>query len=411
MANNEVSAARKTANDDPAESSLLEARSLTSRAIQQTGLEDFGDQGFVQRCAWWLQCATSEAHLDAAAYERLGMVIVGWFINRLRWVDDLKKHPEINDEIVRAPIFVTGMPRTGTTKLQRVLAADPAVQNLPFWQVLNYAPVPGHRIGEPDPRIAIGAGYIDQITQHSADFLTAHPAFVDAPEEESFIIETDFQSQANCTRLRAPSFWQRLTVNPDRDSLQYFKQILQYIQWQRGTEGQRPWVLKSPLHIGNLDALFRVFPDAYVVHTYRDPLVAVPSNCRIVEVFRQLLTHDIDLAELGAEQLDCWSQILNRHLQQRDRLNNGRIFDVHYEDIHKDVVQVVREIYAGTGRSLDESVAKAMLDWEANNPQHPFGQHRYSLERYGLTADQVQTAFSAYIARFAEPLGRANAKP
>ena len=127
MANNEVSAARKTANDDPAESSLLEARSLTSRAIQQTGLEDFGDQGFVQRCAWWLQCATSEAHLDAAAYERLGMVIVGWFINRLRWVDDLKKHPEINDEIVRAPIFVTGMARSGTTLVETILAAHDRV--------------------------------------------------------------------------------------------------------------------------------------------------------------------------------------------------------------------------------------------------------------------------------------------
>ncbi|WP_299694386.1 sulfotransferase [Hydrocarboniphaga sp.] len=379
-------------------------------ASEQAGLDDFGDLGFVQRCAWWLQCVASEAHLDAAAFDRLGMVIVGWLINRLRWVDDLKKHPEINDEIVRAPVFVTGMPRTGTTKLQRVLAADPAVQSLPFWQILNYAPVPGHRAGEPDPRIAIGSGYIDLIAQHSADFLTAHPAFVDAPEEESFVIETDFQSQANCTRLRAPSFWQRVNGNPDRESLAYFKQILQYIQWQRGAEGQRPWVLKSPLHIGNLDSLFEVFPDAVVVHTYRDPLVALPSSCRIVEVFRHLLTHDIDLAELGAEQLIWWSQILNRHLEQRDRLNNGRIFDICYDDIHHDVIPAVRDLYANSGRSLDESVAKAMLAWEASNPQHPFGQHRYSLERYGLTAEQLQSAFSAYIKQCGERFGRIGVK-
>lgn len=373
---------------------------LMADAQRATGLQDFGDPGFVERCHWWLHCAREEARLDAAAYGRLGMLIVGWFSNRLRWIDDLRKHPEIEDERIRAPVFVTGMPRTGTTKLQRVLAEDPDAQSLPFWQVLNFAPLPGQVIGEPDARIAVGAGYIDQIAQHSADFLTAHPAFVDAPEEESFIIETDFQSQANCTRLRAPSFWRHLDTQAGRESLPYLKRILQYVQWQRGSEGQRPWVLKSPLHIGNLDALFDVFPDALVVHTYRDPLVALPSSCRIVEVFRGLLSQDIDLHELGSEQLAWWSSILDRHLVQRDRLGDARIIDVHYQDTLEEVMTVVRAVYERGGRTLSTQAAGRMGAWELGNPQHPFGRHTYSLDRYGLGEAQVREAFAAYVQRF-----------
>lgn len=391
-------------NTERQENNSAQARADTHRlmadAQRVTGLHDFGDPGFVERCQWWLHCVRDEARLDAAAYERLGMLVVGWFCNRLRWIDDLRKHPEIDDERIREPVFVTGMPRTGTTKLQRVLAEDPNVQSLPFWQVLNFAPLPGQVAGEPDARIAVGAGYIDQITQHSAAFLTAHPAFVDAPEEESFVIETDFQSQANCTRLRAPSFWQRLDNHSGRESLPYLKRILQYVQWQRGAAGRRPWVLKSPLHIGNLDALFEVFPDALVVHTYRDPIVALPSSCRIVEVFRGLLTRDIDLAELGSEQLAWWSTILKRHLVQRERVGAARIVDVHYQDTLDEVMAVVRAVYERGGRTLGKDAANRMAAWEAGNPQHPFGRHCYSLDRYGLDEAQVRDAFAAYTQRF-----------
>jgi hypothetical protein len=378
----------------------LDARILMAESSAQAGLDDFGDLEFVQRCEQWLLSVDNEAHLDSTGLTRLAMVVRGWLVNRLRWVDDLKRHPEINAEVIREPIFVTGMPRTGTTKLQRVLASDAAVQSLPFWQALNFAPLPGQTAGQPDPRIAIAAGFIGLISQFSADFLTAHPAFADAPEEESFLIETDFQSQANCTRVRAPSFWQQVKDSPGRESLTFLKRILQYVQWQRGAAGARPWVLKSPLHIGNLDSLFETFPDAVVIHTYRDPLIALPSSCRIVEVFRRLFTEDIGLAELGSEQLGWWSQILLRHMAQRDRLASGRVFDVSYEDIHRDVLCVVRDLYSRMGRPLDGRVERHMRDWEASHPQHQFGRHVYSLERYGLTEEAVRSAFSAYIDRF-----------
>ena len=373
---------------------------LITATQKQTGLDDFDSQDFVDRARSWLTCVASEARLSVAGHAIIENIITGWLVNRLVFVDDLKKHPEILDEVVREPIFVTGMPRTGTTKLQRVLAADPTVQSLPFWRILNIAPIRGAGSVQPDPRIALAAGYIDVLKQHYPDFLTAHPAFVDEPEEESFLMETDFQSLANCTRVRAPSYWRRIKDSHSRESIPYLKRALQYVQWQRGGAGKRPWVLKSPLHAGNLDALFETFPDALVVHTYRDPVVALPSNCRIVEVFRGMATDDIDLHELGAEQLSVWSDILQRHLQQRGRLDDKRIIDARYDDINNNVLAVIREIYRRRDRVIDPQTGQRINAWEANHPQHQFGQHRYSLERYGLTREGVQSAFAAYRERF-----------
>lgn len=378
----------------------MNIESFMAAARKQTGLDDFGNTGFTARARSWLESVTDEAMLSAQGVAVIENVIVGWLVNRLRFADDLKKHPEILDEVVRQPVFVTGMPRTGTTKLQRILASDPEVQSLPFWQILNIAPVPSVNPDKPDPRIGMAAGYIEAMVRQFPDFLTAHPAFVDEPEEESFYIDNDFQSLANCTRVRAPSYWRRIKHSRRRESHAYLKRALQYVQWQRGMAGQRPWVLKSPLHVSVLDSLFENFPDAIVVHAYRNPVVALPSNCRIVEVFRGMTTDDIDLHELGAEQLAVWSEMLQQHLEQRDQLGDARIVDVHYDDINGNVFAAVAGIYRRRGMAFDMRVERRMRDWEANHPQHQFGRHRYSLERYGLSREDIHSAFYGYMQRF-----------
>lgn len=380
---------------------VLNIEACMAAAQKQTGLKDFGNLDFVPRAQQWLGYVSSESRLNESGRAGLENLITGWMVNRLRFADDLKKHPEILDEVIREPLFVTGMPRTGTTKLQRILASDPAVQNLPFWIVLNMAPIPGADPAKPDPRIAIAAGYIDRLAQLGSNFLAAHPAFVDEPEEESFWIEADFQSLANCTRVRAPSYWRQIKDSPDRESLPFVKRALQYVQWQRGEVGKRPWVLKAPSHNGNLASLFKTFPDATVVHTYRDPVVALPSICRIVEVFRGLNTDDIDLHELGAVLLAAYSDFQQRHLKQReDPRINERIIDARYDDINQNVFAVVRETYRRRGKTLDAQTEQKMHEWEAQHPQHQFGKHTYSLERYGLTEDAIKSACSDYIKRF-----------
>ena len=390
-----------TSNDSHSFDFSINIQNLMADAAHKSGLSDFGNKDFIPWAEQWLDAVSREAKLPATGRAGLQALIDGWLINRLRLVDDFKRHPEIADETIVNPLVITGIPRTGTTKLQRACAQDIRVQNLPFWRTLNIAPFPEAVAGEADPRIAVAAGYLQAISEHNGDFLTAHPAFVDQAEEESFVQQADFRSLGNCTQVNVPSYWKILKNSPERESHAFLKHCLQYVQWQRGEAGKRPWVLKSPNHFGCLNSLLAVFPDATVVHCYRDPVVALASVCRITEVYRRLLVEHIDLEELGASQLEIWAAMADQHMSQRQNpALDACVIDTSYEAINGDVVGALREIYRRRDISFDQATEQAVIRWQDQNPQHQFGRHSYSLERYGLNKAMVESAFANYINRF-----------
>jgi hypothetical protein len=386
---------------DPTEA-LLGLETMMVAARSATGLEDFGDREFTELGQRWLDCAQREAQLSDAGRMGLNQLITGWLVNRLRMVDDITRHPEILDEVITAPIIVTGMPRTGTTKVQRYIAADPALQHLPFWRVQNIAPMPEAVPGQPDPRIAIAAGFIDLLKQVNPDFLIGHPAFVDEPEEELFVIEQDFRSIGNGSRVHVPSYLNHIAERPDFESHGFLKLVLQYTQWQCGaSDGRRPWVLKTPSHLGNLEKVLAVFPGATIVHTYRDPVVTLGSLARIMELFRTLAEDDIDLHEHGRYHMDFWVRMCRRHLELRqDPKIDAHVVDAHYRDVTDDMASVVRRVYQRAGLRLDAATVQRMHAWDQAHPQYQLGRFEYSLERYGLSADSIISAFADYIDRF-----------
>lgn len=382
----------------------LDIDTMMAAARDATGLKDFGDLEFMPRAQEYLAHALSDGRLSAAGLATLQHLITSSLIHRLRYADDVKRHPEILDEQVRAPVFVTGMPRTGTTKLHRVMSCDPQVQSLPFWIVLNMAPFPGADPSQPDPRIAIAEAALAQSTQRFPELQAAHPAIADEPEEECYWLEEDFRSIINCMRVRTPAYLRSIMETPDFESHRFLRKVLQYVQWQRGKEhGRRPWVLKTPAHFGNLRSLLQVFPDATVIHTYRNPEVAMGSICSIQALFLSMGSDAVDPAEVGAEHTFFWTRMAERHMEARqDPAIDARVIDVHYDEICADAIGLVREIYLRRGVPLSAVAEQAMRAYEASHPQHQFGRHRYTLEQYGLTPDKIRAEFGAYIQRFDE---------
>jgi hypothetical protein len=397
---------------DPKEAAgRLDADRLLADVAAQCGLDDFGDVEIADKLRAYLAAINTEADLSPQGAMGLEALVRQLLTNRLRFHADLARHPEILDEDVSDPIIITGLFRTGTTKLQRMLSADPSVQPLTFWRIFNPAPFPDAVPGEPDPRIAVARGYVDNVTAMSPEFMAGHPWIADDADEDSLLLWLTFDHLANASVGHVPSFVSRVRARPAGPSYRYLADVLRYLQWQDGAERGlpsenrsrrgRPWVLKSPTHIGNLTAIFEAFPRATLVHCHRDPVVVVPSFARLFELFWGLFGNQVDPKRIGAVLLELWSAEMARNLEQRAELGpDARIVDVRFDDIVADPIRVIRGITDAHGHQLSDDADERMLAWDKANPADLYGKHEYSLQACGMTAEQITEAFGPYITRF-----------
>src|SRR5581483_6968165 len=225
------------------------------------------------------------------------------------------------------------------------------------------------------------------------------------PEEETFLMETGYESIILGIRVPVPNFIRWLWGRTPRAMYDHLRLQLQYLQWQDGGRRGRPWIMKSPLHLPNFELLVDTFPGATFVHCHRDPAVCIPSMARLSEAYRGTQSDIVDTGEIGRTQLELWSEALDRYLAQRARLG-GRVevLDVGYRAIVADPMAVIAEVFGRAGLALGAAARTRMEDYAGANPQGRFGRFEYSLERFGLTEDDIQQRFGAYRAAFAKEL-------
>lgn len=378
----------------------LDLQELMADVATSEGLFDYGPPVFVEPITRLLDSVLAEAHLNQAGLMGLEMDVRRWLTNRLRLQDTLNRHPEILDEDVSDPIIIVGVPRTGTTKLQRMLGRDPGVQSLPFWQILNPAPFPGTETVDPDPRLTLALGYVDALSSQAPDVMTLHPFAAEEPEEEVLMLEMTGRSPSAVLFFRAPSYTTWLLQQPQQPLYDELKLLLQHLQWQDGGRQGRPWVLKSPMHLGRIDALLDVFPRATVVHCHRDIATSMTSSCNLIAAARLMRTDDLDPHEVGDFLLGFLSGEWDRNLAQRAALGDDpRIVDVDYAAIRDDAFAVISDIYRTRGTTLSTEARSAMAGWEETHHARA-GDYQHSDEYYGLTPQRVERAFSSYLQKF-----------
>jgi hypothetical protein len=383
---------------------ILRPDAMLAAARAGTGLDDFGDMRWFEPASRWLDAVVEEAPLSENGVVMLQQSMLAPIMGRLRITDMVKRHPEIADEDVSDPLIVVGMPRTGTTKLQRMLSSDPGVQKLPFYRLLNPLPLPGERPGESHVRMAMAESMSGQMREHFPDFFAGHPIIPTEPEEEAFAIE--FDTQLSTGRAQVPTYFAWWMARPHSERAHMYdhlRRVLQCVQWQDGGRRDRPFVLKSPMHLGELPCLVDAFPGATIVNTHRDIDTAVASTARMIELLTGLYTDDIDLPALGDSVLELYAHDTARNITDRALLGERlHVIDVRYEDVRTDCLAVIRGVWAGRGRVLTDADEAAIVAWDRDNPQHQFGRHTYSLERYGLTSAEIAEAFAPYLAAFPE---------
>ncbi len=385
---------------DPAQS--LDPESILAEARERAGLEDFGAEAFREGLVRLLASLEGEARLNAAGRAAQRERTLGLLVNRLRVEDHFHRHPEIREERIQAPLFIAGLARTGTTLLHRLLASDPGLEAVLWWECRNPAPFPGARPGERDPRIAEAESQVKLILETMPVLAAIHPWDAQGPDEEILLMEHSFRSQVPESSAHVPGYRAWLDACDQRPAYATLKQLLQFLQWQKRRAGRAAerWVLKAPCHLSTLGVLFEVFPDAKVVQTHRDPLETIPSVASMYRALWGLASDAVDAREVGRQCLDRWARALKSCLDYRERRGGERFLDVWYEDVLRDPLGQARRIQAFLGREPGEGAERAMRAWLAGNPREGRAAHEYGMQEFGLTREAIEREFAAYRERF-----------
>jgi len=385
---------------DPARSKIA-IDALIDEVILVTGRSEFSAPEIVPGLRVLIDSLNREAGLNDAGLEAQRHGLVNTLCNRLRLDGLFRRRPEILAEKIRGPIIIVGLPRSGTTKLQRVMAEDPGLQKLPLWKILNPAPLAGD--GESavnDPRIDIAKAVVQAMRDNAPDFFAGHPMDAMAADEEVFMADLVMRGWNPCYSAKVPGFENWLEQQDFSPWYRYLGKLLRMFQWQDGSP-QKPWLLKTCEHLPYLHELFAAFPEATVVHCHRDPLSTIPSLGALTAASWKMYADDIDDREAARFVLRHMEKQMKGYMAQRPVLEKRhRFVDVGYSEIVNDIHGVIERIYFAAGVELSPEARKAMAAWEAGNPIAKHGRHEYSLEKLGLRENEIRAAFADYLERF-----------
>jgi sulfotransferase family protein len=371
----------------------LDPDAMMAEARRRSRLSDFGDGRFREGLRVLVDSFNAQDTTHAFGRLFFREYCTNLLVNRLAIQADLTRHPEIFDVPVNRPLFITGLPRSGTTFLHRLMSEDPAGRTLLLWEAMEPSPPPRRETRATDPRIARARKQIALLHRLSPALATAHKFEAESPEEDNNLYAHAFAAGILGFLFDVPDFVRWLEEQDYVGSYGYARQQLQLLSWKCPGDY---WILKSPGHQFSLDALLTVFPDACVVLTHRDPLRVIPSLCSLMAALRGILTDRLDLQRLGAECVEALSVGPERAIASRGRFDPSRFFDVSYDRLVAEPVETVRAVCRHFGYSFGPDYESRTRRWLAENPQHKHGVHRYRLDDFGLDAATVERFFAGY---------------
>ncbi|MDE0614995.1 MAG: sulfotransferase [bacterium] len=374
-------------------SGRLNVDNLTKHAKRKTGLSDFGDDGHLEALQVLVESINNEARLTPTGRIVQKSRLAGALIQRLRIQDLLRRHPEIDDIDLGPVIAITGLQRTGTTLLHRLLYSHPEIRGISGLEALM--PVAATDSAERAERARKRRAMLAErtISYLSPDFMAVHPVDREQPEEDVLLLDLNFMSQSAEAILHVPSYSRWLQDQDHTATYEYFRRVLKVLTWQQQATA---WVIKTPHHLEYLDVLLKVFEGVTVVQTHRDPRVAVSSFCSMVAHGRGMFSDHVDPAEIGRHWCDKTHRMVEWAMKTRAETPEGRFVDVSYYDLIRDPMAQLRRIFEVAAVEFDDEAKKLAEQYSAANPQNRFGKHNYRLEHFGLSQQAMDETFAAY---------------
>ncbi|WP_137146269.1 sulfotransferase [Mycolicibacterium sp. CR10] len=373
------------------------ADELEAGAQAATGLDDFGTPYYREGLERTVDALNTEAALNDLGRVMQHATISNALIQRLKIVDTYKHHPEIADELVKGPVVILGLPRTGTTALGQLIANDPQFRSLRTWESQAPTPPPEAATQHTDPRIAQAAEGISMIETMFPDFRTMYGGGAEAATECQDLMGMSFRTYHFDGVVRVPSYVKWLLQCDMRETYEYHRSVLKLLQWRC-----KPnlWHLRTPVHMFALDAFVEVYPDARFLWSHRDPAKVLGSVCSLIAYIRSWSSDYRDPVELGAEQLAWWAEGMKRAMEFRKKFGDDRFVDVSFADLQTDSVGTVARSYEQLGLEFTDAARAKVIEWAGEHKPGQRGMHSYELSEYGLTQEQVREAFGDYLSTY-----------
>ena len=375
----------------------FDADELEGGARAATGLEEFGSPYYREGLERIVEALNTEADLNDIGRVIQHATISNALIQRLKIEDTYRRNPEIDDEVVGGPVFVIGLPRTGTTALSQLVAADPQFRSLRMWESQAPTPPPEAATQHTDPRIAqaeAGLKMLDDMFPLMKALYNSEPT---APTECQDLMGMSFRTFHFDGAVRAPGYLAWVMACDMRETYTYHRRVLKLLQWHCPPV---LWHLKTPVHMFALDALVEAYPNAKFLWSHRDPAKVMASVCSLIQYVRSWSSDRNDAKELGAEQVDSWVEAVRRAMDFRSRMGNDQFADVSFADLQTDPVHTLQTSYESLGLTFTDATLHSVTQWARRHRPGSRGTHEYDLADYGLTPDGVRERFADYLAAY-----------
>jgi hypothetical protein len=368
---------------------------LLDAARAETGLDDFGDDSFREGLEVLVRSLRDDAALNEIGEMAIPHAIIGYLGQRLQVEDWYRRHPEIDDEPIDAPLIGLGLPRTGSTALSCLLGEDPNARSLRRWQSAQPCPPPS-TVAPPDPRITRTEAEVELQRTTTPRLLSLVPTSATSPFECQDLMALDFRSHLFQAFAYIPSYSSWLLDADLTSTYRYERRALKLLQWGLPVQ---PWRLKCPTHLLFLPYVDAAFPDAHFVMTHRDPTDVMLSVADVYAEVAKMFSDDIDLRYLGALNVEHWSVGMERALAFRDAGNDARFYDIDFRAMQADPVAGVRGLYEWLGEPVTDEFEAGMRRWWAENSEDRDQHERPDPDTYGLDLAAIRPLFADYVER------------
>ena len=372
----------------------LLAVDLIEIAKRRCGLDDFGGGDFFEAISRLLESCHRESRLNLIGRIALRSDLLRTLCSRLLMEEDRQIYPGIARQEIREPLFIVGLPRSGTTLLHTLLAADPEHRVPLTWEVMTPSPPTGDHEQRRIQRATQSCNYLNWL---APTFRHVHAVGAELPQECVGLMTPSFMSDQFDTMYYVPSYRAWFFRQDLLPAYEYHRRFLQHLQFRRSA---RRWVLKAPTHMSALPTLLSAYPDALFVQTHRQPLQAMASVSSLITILRRVFSDAVDPLVVCRDAVQYWSQTLDTFLQERDRLAHKRICDLDFLEIRRDPIAAVRRIYKHFGWLLSPETEQRMRVVLARQSREQYGNHRYDLSQFGFDPAEGARAFAAYCEQF-----------